>query len=103
MAKKGVLSAHLTPGNPGNSGGKKGRSGRPPKAFKDFLGELRKDPKSQAAFRKAARDPEARGFSAAWKIATDYDDAKPAEKHAIVGPIEVRVRIAREGKRTTAS
>lgn len=97
------LPSHLTPGNPGNSGGKPGRSGPRPAPFKAFLGKLRSDPLFHAALEKAARDTESRGFSAALKLVSDYDDEKPAEKRQIVGPVEVHVTFKREGKRTTAS
>jgi hypothetical protein len=90
----GALSA----GNPGNKGG-----GRPPAAFKAFLAQLRADPKAQEAFEAAAHDATSRNFSAAWKIAAEYDDDKPAEKHAIAGKVEVTVRIQREGRRLTNS
>ena len=90
--------ALLAGGIPGNKGG-----GRPPNAFKDFLADLRRDPQALAALRAAACDPSLRSFGAAWKLAADYDDDKPAEKRQIVGPVEVRVRIEREGRRVTAS
>jgi hypothetical protein len=89
--------------HPGNTGGKKGRSGRKPNAFKNFLAQLRADPLARTAFETAARDATNRNFSSAWKLMADYDDEKPAEKHAIVGPVVVHVRIAREGRRVTAS
>lgn len=95
QAHGGALNAG---GTPGNAGG-----GRPPKAFKDFLAELRRDPLAQAALEKAAKDSESRSFGAAWKIVADYDDEKPAEKRQIVGPVEVHVKFAREGRRVTAS
>lgn len=93
----------LIPGNPGNSGGKKGRSGRKPNAFKDFLAQLRADPLARVAFETAARDATHRNFGAAWKLMADYDEEKPAEKRQIVGPVEVRVKMVREGRRITAS
>lgn len=89
--------------HPGNTGGKKGRSGRKPNAFKNFLAELRADPLARVAFETAARDSGNRNFAAAWKLMADYDDEKPAEKRQIVGPIEVRVRVIKEGRRVTAS
>lgn len=89
--------------HPGNTGGKKGRSGRKPNAFKDFLAQLRRDPEALEAFRQAALDPTCRSFGSAWKLMSDYDDEKPAEKKQIVGPIEVRVKMVREGRRITAS
>ena len=89
--------ALLAGGIPGNKGG------RPPGKFKDFLAELRASPEFQAALKQAASDPNSRGFGNAVKLLAEYDDDKPAEKRQIVGPIEVRVKIAREGRRTTAS
>src|ERR1700737_162464 len=81
-------------GTPGNAGG-----GRPKNAFKNFLSDLRADPAGLAAFETVARDPKLKNWGAAWKLMADYDDDKPAEKHAIVGPVEVRVKIVREGRR----
>ena len=92
------LGAH-----PGNTGGKKGRSGRKPDAFKDFLkAEIRDHPDSRQALVDASRTPGNGAFTSAWKIATDYDDTKPAEKAQITGKLEIRVVIAREGRRVTA-
>jgi hypothetical protein len=84
-------------GVPGNPGG-----GRPPSAFKDFLAELRANPEALAALKKAASDPEMKSFGSAWKIVTDYDPDKPAEKKELSGKVEVTVRVAREGRRVTA-
>jgi hypothetical protein len=92
------LGAH-----PGNTGGKPGRSGRPPSAFKDFLAKLRANPGLHEALEAAACDPKSRGFAATLKLLSDYDTDKPAEKRQIVGPVEVRVKIVREGRRVTAS
>ena len=64
---------------------------------------MRDDPDARAALVAAASYSTCRNFGNAWKLATDYDAEKPAEKHTIVGPIEVRVRIEREGRRVTAS
>lgn len=89
--------------HPGNTGGKKGRSGRRPQAFKDFLARLRQDPTLHEALERAARDETSRGFASALKVMTDYDDDKPAEKKQLSGKVEVVVRIAREGRRVTAS
>jgi hypothetical protein len=90
----------LRKGNPGNKGG----NGAVPKAFKEFIkAEIRNGFKSRHALVEASTDPASKGFSIAWKLAADYDDDKPAEKHAIVGPVAVIVRIEREGKRVTAS
>jgi hypothetical protein len=77
--------------------------GRTPGPFKDFLKRLRADPEFQATLERASKDETVKGYSAALKVITDYDDDKPAEKHAIVGPIEVRVSIKREGRRVTSS
>lgn len=60
--------------------GKKGRSGRPPDAFKAFLATLRSDPKALAAVKRAAVDETGRNFATAWKLASDYDESKPAGK-----------------------
>jgi hypothetical protein len=92
------LGAH-----PGNTGGKKGRSGRKPGPFKAMLAKIRESPELASSLERAIKDYESRSFAAALKVVTDYDDDKPAEKHAIVGPIEVRVKIVREGRRITAS
>lgn len=104
MAKPGqIKQAHggalLAGGKPGNRGG----TGRPPKKFLAFMRSLRESPDVQKAIKTAARDPESRGFAAVLKQMSEYDDEKPAEKHAIVGPLEVRVRIVAEGKKVTAS
>lgn len=64
---------------------------------------MRADPTLQAALERTLKDPESKGFSSALKVLTEYDTDKPAEKHAIVGPVEVRVKIEREGRRVTAS
>jgi hypothetical protein len=84
-------------------GGTNPGAGRPPGKFKDFLAELRRDPEFQDAVRQAAKDPNSRGFGNALKLLAEYDDEKPAEKRQIVGPVEVHVKIAREGRRVTAS
>lgn len=89
----------LRKGNPGNKGG----NGAIPKAFKDFMrDEIRNGFKSRHALVEASQDPESKSFSTAWKVATDYDDDKPAEKRQIVGPVEVVVKVVREGRRITA-
>lgn len=73
--------ARLPLGNhPGNTGGKKGRSGRHPDVWKQFLAKLRGDPKFHKAIKAAAHDSESRGFSSAIKLATDYDESKPAQR-----------------------
>ena len=92
-----------TGAHPKNTGGKKGRSGRPPGTWAEFMRQLRADPKVQAAVKEAATDHTSPGFRSAVKLLADYDDAKPAEKRQIVGPVDVRVTIEREGRRTTAS
>lgn len=104
-AKPSPRSGYALPvGNhPGNTGGKKGRSGRKPNAFKDFLAKLRANPEALTAFETAAKDPTHRNFGAAWKLMADYDEEKPPEKRQIVGPVEVTVRVVREGRRITAS
>ncbi len=89
--------------HPGNTGGKKGRSGRKPEAFKDFLSRLRQNPKLHLALERAAEDETCAGFKSALKVLTDYDDDKPAEKKQISGALEVTVRVAKEGRRVTAS
>lgn len=90
-------------GNPGNSGGKKGRSGRKPGPFKAMLSRLRDSAELAQSLEAAVKDHESRAFPAALKLLSDYDDTRPAEKRQIVGPVEVRVRIEREGRRVTAS
>lgn len=69
------LGAH-----PGNTGGKPGRSGRPRKAFKDFLADLRQNPKVQQAIQEAAEDAGAKNFKAALDVMVRYDIDVPAEK-----------------------
>lgn len=73
LAVSPINGATLPAGNPGNSGGKKGRSGRPPGEFRDFLHRVRQDPKVRTAFRKAAQDPDSRGFAAVLRILVEYD------------------------------
>ena len=84
------LGAH-----PGNTGGKPGRSGRPPKAFKDFLAELRRNSDAQGALARAAKDEKLRTFGAAWGVATDYDDEKPAKKVELVEALSTTERALR--------
>lgn len=67
--------------------------------FKDFLKSVRDDPKARAAFVKAASDPNSRNFGIAWRIVTEYDDDRPAEKKEVSGTVNVTVRIEREGRR----
>lgn len=87
----------LRTGNPGNKGG-----GRTPEAFKDFLKRLRADPEFQDELEAAAKNSLTKGYGSALKVVTDYDDDKPAEKRQIVGPVEVHVKVVREGRRLTA-
>ena len=96
--RPGKNGGRLRNGNPGNKGG-----GRKPQKFATFLKTLRDDGEVHDAIERAARDETSRGFQPVLRVMSDYDDEKPAEKHAIVGPIEVRVRIEREGRRVTAS
>lgn len=77
-------------GSPGNAGG-----GRPPKAFKDFLAELRRDPASQEALKTAAQSAGNKNFGHAWKVAIEYDDEKPAKKVELVTPLSTAEREAR--------
>lgn len=92
-------------GNPQGRGPAKGapNAGRPTKSFKHFLANVRASAKAQLALQAAAEDSESKGFKTAWTILSAYDDEKPAEKRQIVGPVEVHVKFAREGRRTTAS
>ena len=78
-------------------------TGRAPKGFAAFLTELRNDEAVQDAIRAAATDPTSKGFAPVLRALTDYDNDKPAEKRQVVGPVEVKVRIVREGRRITAS
>lgn len=78
-------------------------AGRPPKLFKEFLEAVRSNPDAQDALLKAAKDPDSKNFGNAWKVLTDYDDAKPAAKKAMTGTFDVTVRVQREGRRVTAS
>jgi DNA-binding MarR family transcriptional regulator len=68
----------MSGGTPGNSGGKKGRSGRPPKAFKNFLAQMRQDPTVQRQFELTIKERGHRHWPAALKVLTDYDDELPA-------------------------
>jgi hypothetical protein len=56
----------------------KGQGGAPRKAFKNFLSEMRQDPRVQLAFETAATDPEHKNFAAALKLLADYDEEAPA-------------------------
>lgn len=67
-----------------------------------FIAELRRSPDFHAALENAAYDHNSKHFNAILKLVAEYDDEKPAEKRQIVGPVEVRVRIARESRKTTA-
>lgn len=62
-------------GTPGNAGG-----GRPPKAFKDFLSDLRNDPLVRFKLAAAAKGEGLPGeFKAALDVMVRYDIDKPAE------------------------
>jgi hypothetical protein len=67
-----------------------------------MLAKLRESPELQKSLEAAIKDHESRAFPAALKLLSDYDTEKPAEKHTIVGPLEVHVRVTREGRRVTA-
>lgn len=92
-------------GNPQGRGPKKGAPNAGPrtKSFKHFLANVRQSAKAQAALQAAAEDPDSKNFGTAWKLLGEYDEDKPAEKRQIVGPVEVRVKVVREGRRVTAS
>jgi hypothetical protein len=85
-----------------NTGGKKGRSGRRSQKLSTFLAELRQKPDVHQAIEEAASDPNCRNFGMALKLIAEYDHERPAEKRQIVGPVEVRVRYEREGRRATS-
>lgn len=91
-------------GNPIGRGPKPGapNAGRPTKSFKHFLANCRKSATTQAAVSKALSDPDSRGFSAALRLVSDYDEDKPAEKRELSGKVEVSVKFTRESKRRTA-
>lgn len=74
-------------GNPGNVGG-----GRPPKAFKAFLAELRKDPRVQKALEEAATESTHKNFKAALDVIAAYDDEKPGSKTEHTGEVTVRIK-----------
>ena len=74
-------------------------TGRPPSVFKDFLRTLRESPEARAALELAMTSASGRNFGNAWKIATDYDDEKPAEKSE--AKMELVIKIEREGRRIT--
>lgn len=65
----------LRVGNPGNKGG-----GRTPQAFKDAVRQIREKPEVHDAIEQAASNPGSKGFGAALKVLTDYDDDKPGQK-----------------------
>lgn len=81
--RPGLHGGVLLSGNPGNKGG-----GRPPKAFKQFLADLRQDPRVQLAIEKAATDADAKNFKAALDVIVRYDIEKPAEQVDVnhIGP-----------------
>ena len=62
-------------GTPGNAGG-----GRPRQAWKQFLAQLRDDPKVQQAVELAAQDASSKNFKAALDVIVRYDEDKPAEE-----------------------
>lgn len=93
----GANGGTLRVGNPGNAGG----TGRPPKKFSTFMRELRESSDVQAAIEAAAKNPASRGFPPTLRAMTDYDDERPAEKQQIIGPIEIRVKFVREGRKAT--
>ena len=66
--------------------GHKGGGGRPPNVFKAFLAKLRTDPRALAALERAATNEEARAFSTAWGIVTEYDEERPGAKVELSGP-----------------
>lgn len=65
----------LRVGNPGNKGG-----GRPPRAFKDAIRAIREKPEVHDAIELAASDPSSKGFNAALRVITDYDEDRPGQK-----------------------
>jgi hypothetical protein len=92
-----------TGAHPKNTGGKKGRSGRRSQKLATFLAELRQKPDVHQAIEEAASDPDCRSFGMALRLIAEYDNEKPAEKRQIVGPVEVHVKMVREGRRLTSS
>lgn len=82
-----------------NSGGKKGRSGRPTLAFKNFLAQLRDDPKVRTALHKTLKDNASRHYAAALKVIVDYDDQLPANR---LTPEERAAKIAEIERRALA-
>lgn len=72
------------------------------KSFKLFLASLRTSATTQAAIKTALSDPESKGFNAALRVLSEYDEDKPAEKREMSGKLEVSVRMSREGSRRTA-
>ena len=91
-------------GNKQGRGPKPGapNAGPPTKTFRHFIANLRNSAKAQKALRDAAEDPNSRNFGTAWKVLSDYDDEKPAEKRELSGAIQVSVKLTREGRRRTA-
>ncbi len=97
--RKGQKSANATSfgakdGNPTNRG--KPGPGRPTKSFSHFLKNLRNSAAAQEAVKAALSDPESRGFSAALRTVTDYDEEKPAEKKQLSGDVKVSVVFGEE-------
>lgn len=75
----------VIPGNPGNRGGRKGRSGRKPNEWKAFCGELLADSGVREAIKKAAKDPETRGYANLLKMLAAYAVGVPAQKVEVTG------------------
>ncbi len=76
--------------------------GRRPKSLCLHLIDLRRSAAAQKALMEAATDSESRNFGTAWKVLTDYDDEKPAEKRELSGAVTVSVRFVRESSKRTA-
>ena len=68
---KKIPQAHggalMSGGTPGNRGG-----GGPPKAFKQFLGDLQRSPEAQEALKKVVTDPEHKNFAVGWQALTKF-------------------------------
>lgn len=67
-------------GNDPRSPNRKPGPGRPTKSFKHFVANLRNSATAQLALQQAAEDAEGKNFRTAWKVLTDYDDEKPAQR-----------------------
>lgn len=70
----------LIPGNPGNSGGKKGRSGRKPFPWKELCRDILHDAATQETIRRAAQNPETRGYAALLKLLADHSEGVPVQQ-----------------------